>query len=494
MNLRCSFPLLTLLPGMLMGGGRSEIPTFHEDIAPVVHARCTACHRPDGGAPFDLIDYRDVSRRALTILQVIEDGYMPPWHAVGGDVPLLDDRRLSKTEKDIFRTWVEAGKEEGFPKDESAPPEFPSGWILGEPDLVLEMSDGYHLPADGPDIYRSFVLPSSLKKTRYVKAIEFRPSSPEVVHHALFFADSKGNAKKLDDADPEPGFEEMIASRTRGRSLGGWVPGTRPRPLPDGLAYEMQAGSDLVIQTHFHLTGKPEMERSKIGLYFTKKPKARFTTIQLPPFFGAFSGIDLAPGEDNAEIRDEFELPVAVEAFGIQPHAHYRGKSLRLTAIQPDGSEKILLNIPEWDMDWQEEYRFAKPVHLSRGTRLLSEISWDNSEDSSDNPIVPPVRVRWGFESLDEMGSIDLFVVAKGKDGVSDAKALQTLQQAKREHFQWIAGGHLIGPDKLATFGEARDLAIRRWDEDGDGFLDADERKRARSVSGIDSLQSSSNR
>jgi hypothetical protein len=85
-----------------------------------------------------------------------------------------------------------------------------------------------------------------------------------------------------------------------------------------------------------------------------------------------------------------------------------------MTAHLPDGESIVLLNIPEWDMDWQEEYRFKDEVLLPAGTRLEAKVAWDNSAESSDNPVVPPVRVRWGLESLDEMGSIDLFVIAEG--------------------------------------------------------------------------------
>jgi mono/diheme cytochrome c family protein len=454
--------------------------TWSRDIAPVFQDKCVSCHREGGGAPFSLVGYRDATRRADTILELVEDRRMPPWHAVGGDIPLLGDRRLSAGEIDRVRAWVEAGRPEGDPAHAPVPRKFSTEWQLGEPDLIVEMEEAYELPADGPDIYRHFVIRTGLTEEKFLKAAEFRPGTPRVVHHALIYADTSGRARQMDGADPAPGFNEMPVGDGAGRQIGGWVPGATPRPLPEGLAHRLPAGSEIVIQTHFHLSGKPERERSRVGLYFGDKPPERpFTSIQLPPVFGAFSGIDLAPGAAHAEVADSFELPVAVRAFGLHPHAHYRGKSLRLTARLPDGRNLVLLNIPKWDMNWQEEYRFAEPVLLPAGTRLESRIVWDNSAASAGNPVVPPVRVRWGLQSLDEMGSIDLFVVPEGGTRQKAEAAMKRLRDAYRDHLIWRAGRHVLGPDKLAVFGELRDRAMTRFDTDGDGYLDATERAAA---------------
>lgn len=457
-----------------------EEPTYSRDIAPIVQERCVACHREGGGAPFSLTEYEDVRRKARTILRVVDDGFMPPWHAIGGDIPLLDDRRMSNEEVALLHRWNDAGRPEGDPADLPAPREFPDDWQLGEPDLVLTMAEAYELPADGPDIYRNFVIPTGLTEKKYLKAIEFRPSSPEVVHHALFYADTTGRCREMDEEDDAPGFEEMPVGQGTGRQIGGWVPGAMPRPLPTGLAHTLPAESDLVIQTHFHLTGKPEKEQSTVALYFTDAPPERpFTSIQLPPVFGAFAGIDLAPGAEETVVTDSFELPVAVRAFGAHPHSHYRGKSLRMTAHLPNGESLVLLNIPDWDMDWQEDYRFAHEVELPAGTRLESVVVWDNSAAHADNPVVPPVRVRWGFESYDEMGSIDLFVVPVGDEKQAE-KAMAKLRTAQRDHLAWQAGNHVLGSDKLAAFGDLRKKAVARFDTDGDGTLSSEERAAAR--------------
>jgi len=475
--------LAVVLALPLLGSAETKDVTWSRDIAPLLQEKCVECHREGGGAPFTLQSYRDASRRARTILAVVEDRYMPPWHAIGGDIPLAGDRRLDPTQIDRLRSWVQAGKPEGDPADLPPPREFVEGWALGEPDLVITMDQAYELPANGPDIYRNFVIPTGLKKDKFVRAIQFRPGSPEVVHHALIYVDGSGKARRADAEDKEPGFSEMPVDGGTGRQIGGWVPGATARPLPEGLAHRIPKGADIVIQTHFHLSGKPERERSTIGLYFADGPPEReFTSIQFPPIFGAFAGIDLKPGDDHVEIHDAFELPVPVRAFGAHAHAHYRGKSLRMIAKLPDGGETLtLLNVPDWDMDWQEEYRFAEQVLLPAGTRIEVDVAWDNSEASTNNPVVPPVRVRWGFESLDEMGSIDLFVVPAG-DRKQSAARMKMLRGAYRQHLTWSAGEHVLRPDKLAVFGELRQKAIARFDRNGDGFLGFEERKIARNA------------
>ena len=460
-------------------GAAAEI-TYSEHIAPLLQQKCVDCHREGESAPFALTSYASTKRRARTIQRVVDDGFMPPWHAIGGDVAIDGDRRLSADELKILKAWIADGTPEGDPEKLPAPREFPDGWKLGEPDLILKMADAYELPAEGADIYRNFVIPTGLKKQRYLKAIEFRPSAPEVVHHAIFFIDVDGRARAVDEADEEIGFAEMPVGEGSGRNIGAWVPGTLPRPLPDGLSRTLPPQSDVVLQIHFHLSGKVEREQSTIGLYFDDKPPVKpFTSIQLPPVFGAFSGIDLQPGAAEVVVADSFVLPIDVHAFGVQPHSHYRGKSLRMTADLPDGKTLTVLNIPEWDMNWQEEYRFSEQLFLPRGTRLNSTIVWDNSAQSVSNPIVPPVRVRWGLESYDEMGSIDLMVVPTGKTKQANA-AMKTLRNRYREHVVWTAGSHVLSDDKLTIFGKLRDQAIGNFDANGDGLLDVDERELAR--------------
>ena len=446
--------------------------SFSKDIAPIIFENCTTCHRPGEAAPFSLQNYADVAKRAELISQVVQDHQMPPWKAAPGDVAFRYERRLKDDQIALIGQWVQEGLPEGNPADLPPVPRFTDGWSLGEPDLIVKMKQSYSVPADGPDIYRNFVLPLGLDTEHWVKAIDFRPSARTVVHHSLFFFESAGLARKLDGEDSEAGFkggmgamarlrggppvltsdgtDEVPTNRRRAQSgglaplegtdnptaptfgpLGGWALGALPHPLPEGLAYRLPAGSDLILATHFHPSGKAEEEESTVGLYFAKEPVTRrFTGIQLPPGFGAFKAIDIPPGTKEYIIEDSFVLPIDVDAFGVGAHAHYLGKTMTLTATMPNGEQKTLLSIPDWDFAWQEQYRFAEYVRLPQGTRLHSRITYDNSADNPRNPSNPPARVRFGEESTDEMASINLMVVA------ADESLLPELLNAYRAHFR----------------------------------------------------------
>ncbi|HWF08469.1 MAG TPA: hypothetical protein VG297_08390, partial [Bryobacteraceae bacterium] len=362
--------------------------------------------------PFSLLSYQDVAKKARLIAAVTASRYMPPWKAEPGSYAFKDERRLKDNDIALIGEWVKQGMPEGNsrgnPKDASAPPKFASGWMLGEPDLIVEMPAAYNVPADGPDIYRNMAVPLGLTEDKWITAIDMKPSARSVVHHVLYFADPTGKAHERSQQDSEPGFSGM---RPGGEAepLGGWAVGAQPHFQPDGLALPIKQGSDLVIQYHFHPNGKPQAEKSVIGLYFAKKaPTRTLTSVQLPPSYSLFSGLDIAAGDKDFVIRDSYTLPVALDAVSVGAHAHYIGKALKMTATLPSGEVKTLLSIKDWDFSWQDRYFFNQSVPLPKGTRIDVEIHWDNSADNPRNPAAPPVRVEWGEQSKDEMGSLTL--------------------------------------------------------------------------------------
>ncbi|HQZ28084.1 MAG TPA: hypothetical protein PK648_08045, partial [Verrucomicrobiales bacterium] len=175
--------------------------TFHRDIAPIIYANCTTCHREGESAPFPLTNFAEVSRKAKTISRVVNDREMPPWHANIEATKFLDVRRLDDKQIALIDHWIAAGKPEGNLADAPPLPEFTPGWQLGKPDLIVTMAEAYEVPAEGPDIYRNFVLPLDLPEDKWVKAIELRPSARTVMHHSLYFLDSTGKARELDGKD-----------------------------------------------------------------------------------------------------------------------------------------------------------------------------------------------------------------------------------------------------------------------------------------------------
>lgn len=455
----------------------AKTPTFNEDVASIVFNKCTSCHRTGEAAPFEFQNYRDVQKRGKLIAKVVRKGVMPPWHIESKDYHFADDRTLSDSEINTIGQWVAGGMPEGDRSNPPKLPEFTDGWQLGEPDLVVKMKAPYTLYAEGPDIYRQFVIPLDFKEDKWVRAIEFRPGKRSVVHHCLYYYDLTGTAVKLDAAEGQEGFRRL-GKEFRGNALGGWAVGGAPQMLPEGLAYKLPQGADLVLSTHFHPSGKEESEVSTLGLYFSDKaPTQGFTAVQLPPLFGALAGIMIPAGDANYVKEDSFVLPVAVKAFGVSAHAHYLGKSMEMNAQLPNGETKELLKIPDWDFSWQEEYRFADEVYLPAGTRLSANVVWDNSEDNIYNPNSPPKPVRWGRESDDEMGSVTLMVTAANPGELSELKS-RYRGHVRQSATQTIA--NRFAGSKGRRSGSIMKRIMERFDKDKDGKLSAEERAEAR--------------
>jgi mono/diheme cytochrome c family protein len=395
-------------------------PTFSETIAPIVYSNCVTCHRPGEAAPFPLISYEDVAKRGSLIAKVTASRYMPPWKAAHGYGEFKDERRLSDLQIASIGEWVKAGMPRGDTAKMPALPQFTDGWQLGKPDLILEMTAGYTVPATGADIYRNFVIPTGLTEDKWIRAIEFRPSARRVVHHAIFSYVRSGAVKNLEGRGGKPGFGgampvAFVPGFQPAGELAGWAVGTTPRDFPEGIARSLPKNSDLVVQLHFHPSGKEEMERSTIGLYFADGPPARrLVTPGIPGFFGALAGLDIAPGEKAFTITGSYTVPRDMYALSIAAHAHYLGKEFKVTATLPDASTKPLLWIQDWDFNWQDRYDYKEPILLPRGTKIDAVITYDNSAENPRNPCNPPRRVRWGVQSFDEMGSVNFMMIPAG--------------------------------------------------------------------------------
>jgi hypothetical protein len=403
--------------------------TFSETIAPIVYQNCVTCHRPGEAAPFSLISYEDVKKRGALIAVVTKSRYMPPWHAAHGYGEFRNERGLSEAEIAAIADWVKSGMPEGDPARMPKLPVFTDGWQLGKPDLILEMPVAYELPASGPDIFRNFVVPTNLTEEKWVRAIEFRPSTRKAVHHVLFGYDSGGAVRKLDGADGHPGFSSSMGgsftNTANSGSLGGWAVGNTPQFLPDGVALQLPKGADIVLQTHFHLTGKPESERSAVGIYFADKaPDRNPFGVELPSLFGFGAGISIPAGKRDYSIEDSLILPVDTKAYGVFAHAHYVAKEMKATATLPDGAIQPLVWIQDWDFNWQDIYSFKTPLTLPKGTRVDVRVTYDNSEDNPRNPNSPPQPVLWGEQTFDEMASMNILMTAARKE---DEPPLQQL-------------------------------------------------------------------
>ncbi len=396
----------------------TEPVTFNRHIAPIVFQNCAPCHRPGEAGPFSLLGYKDVAKRAQLIARVTSIRFMPPWPPEPGYGDLAGARHLTDEQIALIQRWAASGAPEGPPAAAPPLPTFTAGWQLGPPDLVVEAPQAYTVPAEGTDVFRNLVLRAPVTGTRYVRAMELRPGDKRVVHHANVLLDRSGAARRRDAHDPGPGFAgmdvelESDAFEPDSHFLF-WKPGTAAVSEPDDMAWTIDGHTDLVLNLHLQPTGKPEVIRPVVGLYFTDTPPRRFPMLLQLEDDGA---IDIPPGASDYVVTDHYTLPVDVEVLGVYPHAHYVGKDVQGYAVLPDGSKTWLIWIRDWDFAWQAVYRCAHPVFLPRGSVLHMRIAYDNSDANVRNPSHPPRRVVAGNRSTDEMGHLWVQVLPRAAD------------------------------------------------------------------------------
>ncbi len=409
--------LALLVPPGTVGAEAGPPPTFTRDVAPIIYAQCASCHRPGEAGPFSLLSYADVSRHGKQIVMVTDSRFMPPWLPVPGHGEFQGARKLSDDQRRTLRQWYERGMPQGDPADLPALPALSQGWQLEEPDVVAEMVADYTLPADGPDVIRNFVIRAPVAAPGWVEAVEVRPGNKRVVHHAVLKVDPTPLSRRLDAEDGEPGFPGM--SMGNAESPDGhiivWTPGATTYPAIPGLAWRLEPQDDLVLQLHMVPSGIPESVRVRVGLHLTDRPPERETfAVVLRE-----DRIDIPAGAKAYRIADRFTLPVAVDVLGVYPHAHYLGKTMRVTASLPDGTRLWLLRIDDWDFNWQGMYRYVEPLRLPAGATVEMEYTYDNSADNVRNPNFPPRRVVGGNRSTDEMGNLALQLLPLDPGGLT---------------------------------------------------------------------------
>lgn len=377
--------------------------TFNKDIAPIIYENCASCHHQGEVAPFNLMNYADVKKRVKQMALVTADRTMPPWKADAGHEQFLDARRLTPQQIGMIGQWAAEGGVEGKVADLPPAPKYSSGgWKLGQPDVVFQSDAPYHVDAEGGDVYRCFVIPTNYNEDRWVAGVEVHPDNAKIVHHIIAFLDNSGQARKLDAADPGPGYTSTgggIGFAPKLGSLAGWAPGNEPRLLPAGMGVLLPKGADIVLQVHYHKNGKPETDQSKIGLYFSKVPVDKrlraLPIIYLP--------LRIPAGDKHYTVHADVTAPAAITIQGIMPHMHLLGREMTVTATPPGGAMEKLVHVPDWDFNWQTTYAFKNPVSLPTGSKMEVMASYDNSADNPVNPHTPPQEVRWGEETTNEM-------------------------------------------------------------------------------------------
>jgi tetratricopeptide (TPR) repeat protein/mono/diheme cytochrome c family protein len=408
--------------------------TYNRDIAPIIYRSCSTCHRPGEAGPFSLLTYSDVKKHARQIAELTQSRAMPPWLPEPQSAKFADEMRLPDAQIDLIQKWVGQGEVEGDAAELLPAPKFVEGWQIGQPDMILKAEKPFTLPASGTDTYWNFIFRVPITETRWVKAVEIRPGDKRYVHHANILVD-RGEVLRQREAEPGAGFGGMeirIESQVfdPDSHLLFWKPGTVPYVEPDGMALRLDKGTDLVLNTHMQSSGKPEMIQPTIGLYFTSQPATKFPMLlQLEND----TKLDIPAGDRSFPVGDDFTLPVDVDLMALYPHAHYLGKDMRAFATLPNGTKETLIHIPQWNLNWQAVYRYQKPLRLPKGTTVSLRYVYDNSAENPMNPNHPPVRVKGGNRSTDEMCHLWLQVLPVNFDA-KQGDPRMVLQEALARH------------------------------------------------------------
>ncbi len=374
-------------------------PTYNKDIAPILYQNCATCHRPGEVAPFSLLTYKDTAKRAALIATVTKARVMPPWKPEPGYGNFRDARGLTDEQIALIQRWASSGAPEGDAAAKPTPPEFTNGWQIGQPDQVVTTKAKFAVPADGPDQFRCFVIPMDLDKEVYVSAMEFRPDDRRTVHHALVFIDPRHQGRKLAEGSADGGYTCFGGPGFAGALMGGWAPGFVAAKPVAGYATALPKGADLVIQIHYHPSGKAAQDQSSLGLFYGDPPTHGRTAVVL-----SARQIHIEPGDSHYVIKEEITTPADAELLRVTPHAHYLCKDMKINAYLPDGSVTPLIWIKDWDFNWQSAYTYKTPIRVPKGTRIEMTYIYDNSGGNARNPSHPPVQVTYGEQTKDEMG------------------------------------------------------------------------------------------
>ncbi len=411
--------LLTVL--LLVSAQTPAVPTFSKDVAPILYKNCVSCHRPGEIAPMSLLTYEQARPYARSIVQHIQLGTMPPWHAEAPAGIFANERRLSAEDKQTLIQWANGSAPQGDSKDLPPLPVFPEGWTIGTPDAIVAMTKPYDVPATGTIDYQYFSIPTAFSEDKWVQAIEIRPGVRSVVHHVLVFASEPGET-----ARPQPFVQQVAggpgalaqlppaqlasllaaAVRNRGQNGAGnrgpliatTAPGTNAQVFSPGTAMRIKAGSVLTFQVHYTAAGQPLRDTTSVGFIFAKQPppqevrSAAFVNVQLR----------IPAGANDYRVDSLIEFTQDSHIVALFPHTHLRGKSWEYRLTFPDGKEEVVLSVPNYDFNWQTYYQYSKPIAVPKGSKLLAIAHYDNSANNKANPD-PNVEVRWGDQTWEEM-------------------------------------------------------------------------------------------
>ena len=405
------FHVLQLL-FLTIGWASAQTPTYVADVQPIVRQHCAPCHQPGGVGPFSLLTFADLTKRAKFVGKVTQSRYMPPFPADRSFQHYANERGLSDAEIKTIADWISGGMPEGKAPRRTSAPAPVAGVTVRPPDLVLRMKP-YSIRGDGQEDFRYFHVPMHLPADVWVEAIEFVPGNRKRLHHSRLMIDSTGTMAGIDGLrEDDPRLRLFQQTPLADEFLYGWVPGNDRVTFPAGTAKRIRAGSDLILNIHYAPSAQPETDQSEVRLYLSREPAPRpVQTLTLTERQITNQPFRLPAGTQPAFFMNYGPLPDSVRLLSVMPHMHRLGRTVRAFAITPDGDAINLIAIPDWDYNWQLSYFFREPLVIPKGSTILAEAHYDNTDQNPLNPSRPARTVGYGWNSTDEMMNLVFYYI-----------------------------------------------------------------------------------
>jgi hypothetical protein len=390
------------------------IASYADDIAPMLLEKCADCHRPGGIAPWAMNSHAMVQGFSPMIRETILTRRMPPWHADPEIGEFTHDLSLTLAQQRQLVAWIDAGAPRGSGPDLLQDVgEIGSEWELGEPDLIVTLP-AFDIPATGVLDYQFFEVKNPLDHDVWVRAVQISPGDRQVVHHAIAtFGTSSGAGERIGSG------ESLLQPQ-----LMTFVPGNETFIYPENTGVHVPAGSSFYAQMHYTTYGRETRDQTRIGLYFSESAPEH--VLQHYSILGLELRIPAGAADHQEQAYYQFRRDSVI--YALFPHAHYRGKASEFSIRYPDGTEELVLSVPNYDFNWQRYFQLKEPIEVPAGTLVIHRTTYDNSSANLSNPD-PEARVRFGEQTWEEMlyGGISFRYAEPGEnDFVIDEAAYMT--------------------------------------------------------------------
>ena len=400
---------------------KSQEVNYYKDIAVIVKTHCAPCHNQEGLAPFSLLSYEDVASRSNFIGYVTKTRYMPPFKADIAFQHYKNENTLSADEIQLIQTWINTGSAKGQKKQRKGDPiptdihqaNAPESINVNDYDISVGMQKAFKINELGKEEFRFFYAPLNNLATKMIKSIQFVPGNKKLVHHSRIMTDTTGSIAGIDGiSESDTGVYKFQTKPLADNFLFGWVPGNDKIVFPEGTGKKLFQGSNFIFNVHYSPSPIVSGDSSSIRIKFTDKPVEReVITLTLKEDNIANLPFIIKANQVATFYMRSAVLTQDISLISIMPHMHLLGRKFKAFAATPSGDVVQLINIPDWDFNWQMTYTFQNYLYLPKGSVIYAEALYDNTLNNERNPNKQPKDVGYGWGTNDEMMNLVIYYV-----------------------------------------------------------------------------------